>query len=159
MPAVRSRAHGFTLVELIIVMLVSAALAAVAVPRLGSVLGSRLDAYRDGLIAGLRQAATTAAHHRRLVCATLDAAGTLRLSIAAANPAASCSATLAGPDGQAAWVVAPSGVSMSGSPGLSLYFQPVGSVSSTATGAPVDFVLQPTGVTAITVRGRNAHAQ
>jgi MSHA pilin protein MshC len=146
-------------VNLAIGVLVSTAWAALAVPRLGSVLGSRLDAYRDGLMAGLRQAAATAAHHRRLVCATLDAAGTLRLSIAAANPASSCSATLAGPDGQAAWVVAPSGMSMTGSPGLSLYFQPAGTVSSTATGAPVDVVLQPTGVTAITVRGRNAHAQ
>ena len=145
--------RGFTLMELIVVIILLGILAAVAMPRLQAALGARGDAYRDSLVAGLRLASATAQGHRRLVCASVDGSGQLALRIAAANPASSCSNDLPGPDGQAVWARPPSGVALTASPASTLYFQPGGAVSSTASGSSTDFSLRPTGMTAITVRG------
>ena len=151
--------RGFTLVELVVVIILIGVLAAVGLPRMTVALQARGDAYRDSVVAGLRLAQSTAASHRRLVCASIDAQGSLRLRIAAVHGASSCTNDLTGPDGQAVWVAAPNGVTVSGSPGLQLYFQPAGAVSSTAAGAATDFSLTPTGQTAITVRGAHGLVQ
>lgn len=148
------RARGFTLVELVVVIVLLGVLAAVALPRLEMAGGLRADAYRDSVVAGLRLAQSTALSHRRLVCVAFSS-GTMTLRIAAANPASSCSANLAGPDGAAAWVSPPSGTTMAGAPSTTLYFLSDGSVSASATGSATDFTLTPTGLSAITVRGAN----
>jgi MSHA pilin protein MshC len=146
--------RGFTLVELVVVIVLLGVLAALAVPRLEMASGLRADAYRDSVVAGLRLAQSTALSHRRLVCVSFDS-GVMTLRIAAANPATSCSAGLSGPDGAAAWASPPSGTSIAGSPSTTLFFLPDGSASSSASGSATDFTLTPTGLTAITVRGGN----
>lgn len=148
------RARGFTLVELVVVIVLLGVLAAVALPRLETAAGLRADAYRDSVVAGLRLAQSTALSHRRLVCVAFSS-GTMTLRIAAANPATTCSADLTGPDGAAAWATPPSGTTISGTPSTTLYFLADGSVSSSATGNAADFTLSPTGLSAITVRGAN----
>lgn len=147
-------ARGFTLMELIVVIAVLGVLATLALPRLQAALGGRAESYRDSVVAGLRLAGATAQGHRRLVCASFDASHQLSLRIAAANPATTCSHDLRGPDASAIWARAPAGVSLQGSPGRNLYFQPDGLVTTTGAGrSGSDFSLQPAGMSAITVRG------
>lgn len=146
--------QGFTLMELIVVIVVLGVLATLALPRLEAALGGRAESYRDSVVAGLRLASATAQSHRRLVCASFDANSHLALRIAAANPATACSHDLPGPDASTTWARAPSGVGLVASPGRSLYFQPDGQVTSSgAASSGSDFSLVPTGMSAITVRG------
>ena len=144
---------GFSLIELIVVIIVLGVLATVALPRMTGALGVRNDAYRDTAVAGLRLANATAVGHRRLVCASFDANGKLSLRIAAANPASACSNNLPSPDGSTVWVTPPAGMTVVGTPSTSLYFHADGSVTATGTGSITDFSLVPTGMGAITVRG------
>jgi MSHA pilin protein MshC len=153
--ALRGRRQGFTMIELVVVMVILGALAVVALPRLSAALGMRGEAYRDELLSTLRLAASTAQSHRRLVCAQFDTNGHLALRMARSNPASQCSDDWPGPDGTATWVSAPQGVTLSAVPSAVLYFQPAGTVSSTANGGAVDFSITPSGMSGIVVRGRN----
>ena len=63
-------ARGFTMVELIAVMLLVGVLAVVALPRLDGTLGLRGSAWRDQVLAATLQARSLATGHRRLVCLT-----------------------------------------------------------------------------------------
>lgn len=151
--------RGFTLVELVAVLLLVGVLAVVALPRLGELGGFRSDAWRSQALAGLRLAAVTAVGHRRLVCATFESDGRLSLSIASGNPASSCASALPSPDGGSYFAqAAEGGVSLS--PAGPLYFQPNGRVSRDGAGQQVaDRSITASGVPAITVYGESGHAQ
>lgn len=148
------RQRGFTLVELVVVIVIAGVLAVVVLPSFKAASGAAADAYRDSVMAGLRLAQSTALSHRRLVCVQF-AAGRMQVTIAPANPAAACTSVLVGPDGASAWAAPPSGVTMATSPSATLYFNADGSVSGTAGGSATSFTLTPTGLSAITVRGLN----
>lgn len=151
--------RGFTLVELIAVVLLLAALSVVVLPRLGQSLSLRDAAWRDQVLAGLQQARSLAAGHRRLVCATV-ATGELRLAIAGTNPASSCNQNLAGADGDARWAHDASGLAVTVSPAGTLYFQPDGRITSDGAGAtPVDVSIGIAGQPAISLRGVTGHVQ
>ena len=129
------RERGFTLPELIAVILLISILSATALPKFQGALGFRDDAWRDQVVAALRYAHKTAISHRRLVCADV-AAGTVTLSIASANPASVCSAALPGIDGGSASADSRgAAAAASVSPAGPLYFQPSGRVTTDGAGS------------------------
>lgn len=128
------RERGFTMVELIVIMVLLGIMAAVAVPRLINSGERGAQVFGDQLVSGLRQASTAARAHRRLVCASLGPKA-LTLRIAAANPTTStpaCTNLLANaPDGD--FSTSDPDVVASGLSG-NLYFQPNGDITSDAGG-------------------------
>lgn len=156
----RNRHRGFTLIELIAVMTLIGVLAAVVVPRFGVVNGAAAEAYRDAVVAGLREAQALSQGHRRLVCAQFDASAHLSLRIAASHAASACSHDLPGPDAQAVYARAPAGLAVVVSPARTLYFQSGGTVTASGAGGTAsDFSITPAGLAAITVRGLHGRVE
>lgn len=152
--------RGFTLVELITVLIVLGVLAVAVLPRLNDVSDMQAMGYRDQVVAALRHAQKSAVSHRRMVCATL-AGGAVTLTVASANPANSCSAaTLNGPGGGSAYASSPDPVAISASaaPAGPIHFQPSGRVTDSA-GTITDYTITVSGLTgnAITVVGSTGY--
>lgn len=94
----RTAAAGFTLIELVMVLVIAAIIAVVAVPKL---LSSTFDEARlyDDTLAALRYAQRTAVAYQRTVCATFGS-NTLALTYDPAYGGTSCSSDLPPPAGQ-----------------------------------------------------------
>jgi MSHA pilin protein MshC len=141
------RQKGFTLVELVMVIIILGVLAVVALPKLTGTSAFAASAFRSEVISALRYAQKSAVSHRRLVCATLTASA-VTLAIATSNPATSCGTVLASPDGTL-YQSKDSNVTASGTPLSSgLFFQPSGVV--TTTGAGTTLVAGTAGEVSIT---------
>lgn len=67
----RTRTAGFTMVELVVVMVIIGALAAIGIPRLMGDKTSEAAIFGDQVVSGLRRAQKIAMGHRRVVCATV----------------------------------------------------------------------------------------
>ncbi|HVL75157.1 MAG TPA: hypothetical protein VM406_04010 [Noviherbaspirillum sp.] len=92
---------GFTLIELAGILVIVAILAVAVTPRFFSQSVFANRAVHDEMVAFLRYAQKSAVAQRRNVCvAFTGSSATLTIS-ANAGPAASCSNSLTGPDGQA----------------------------------------------------------
>jgi prepilin-type N-terminal cleavage/methylation domain-containing protein len=128
---VRRAAAGFTLVELVVVMILLGILSAVAIPRAMDTTVFEQAAFRDGLAATLRFAQKTAVSHRRLVCVVV-AAQQVSVRIAPVR-GKGCEQDLPGPDGKA--VFSGRGAATSVSPTGTIYFQPNGDITSDSDGA------------------------
>ena len=115
--------RGFSMVELIAVLMLVGVLAVVAMPRMTGTISLRSSAWRDQVQAALLHARTLAQGHRRLVCVVL-ATGDLRLSLASANPATACDTALLGPDGDARWAFDSQGITLTQSPTARCTFSP-----------------------------------
>lgn len=154
------RGHlGFTLPELVAVLLIAGALAAVALPRLGGALAVRDDALRDEVTAALRHAHKTAVAHRRLVCATLSTDG-VQLALAASNPASACSLALTGVDGSAQHARRRGEATIAAAPTATLYFQPSGRVTTDGAGAhSARWTIAVGTLPAIAVVGETGHVR
>ena len=151
--------RGFTVVELIAVLVLVGLLAAVAVPRLNLMATLRGDSWRDQVVAGLRLAQSTAVSHRRLVCASFNG-GHLELQIAAANPATACSGSLNGPDGSNRFTDSLPNGAVTVAPAGTLFFQPSGRVTEDGAGASVSSrSISAAGVVAISVQGQSGHVE
>ena len=86
-PRPAGRSAGFTMAELILVMLILSVLAVTALPRLDAGLGMAGSANRDELIAALRRAHSMATTSRRPVCVTVINTRTTTAVSATASPA------------------------------------------------------------------------
>lgn len=134
--AFAGRQRGFTLVEMVIVMVLLGILAVVALPRLSGGDVFREAGFHAEVVAALRYAQKTAVSHRRLVCAQLTSTS-VTLQIAASNPAGACGTTLLrAPNGADAFASTGS-TSLALSAGTlpaTLFFQPDGRITSDAAG-------------------------
>ena len=130
----RRRRRGFTMVELIAVIVLLGVLSIIALPKMDGAMALRQPAWRDQVLSSLRSAHAVAQGHRRLVCAVL-ATGSVRLSIASLNPASACDTSLPGGDGSADFASEASAITLSVAPAGTLYFQPDGRISSDGAGS------------------------
>lgn len=103
--------RGFTLIELVMVLLLLGILAVYAVPRIINTGDFYARGFHDQSLAYLRYAQKTAIAQRRTVCVALTSTG-ISLSIASAAGSNSCATALSGPGGEAA-LSARSGVAFS----------------------------------------------
>lgn len=151
--------HGFTMVELITVMVLVGVLAVVAMPRLDGALSLRSAAWHDQVQAGLLHARSLAQGHRRLVCVSV-ATGAVQLSMASANPATACNTVLPGIDGDARWAVDTSNIAVTSAPSGTFYFQPDGRITSDGAGTTtVNATITVAGETALVLTGETGHVR
>ncbi len=152
----RRPAAGFTLVELVTVIVILGVLAVVVLPRMTGASAFRGLAFHDEVVAALRYAQKTAVSHRRLVCASFTAS-TVTLTVASANGATICgAATLNGPDGNAAYArsLDPANVTVNIAPAGPVYFQPAGTITSDGAGtALTDYTATVTDAAPISLVG------
>ncbi|MEW6762566.1 MAG: type II secretion system protein [Pseudomonadota bacterium] len=134
------RQAGFTMIELVTVMVLIGAIAAIGIPRL---MGSNTTAtmvFGDQVVSALRHAQKTAVARRRLVCVTLEGkAVRLRMREDFGLPGAGVPCTLSTGATDTEYgstndsVIAGAG-SFAGQASIALFFHPDGTVSKDAAG-------------------------
>ena len=157
----RVHSAGFTLIELITVMVLLGILSVVALPRMGMTSAAyQAQAFSEQVRSALQYAQKTAVSHRRLVCAAVTSTS-VTLTVASLNGASSCSGTTltgAGNGDGSAFATSPNSASVTISPTATVYFQPSGQVSSDGAGSTVsDFSFTVAGNPAIAVQGATGY--
>jgi MSHA pilin protein MshC len=118
--AVRNGSGGFTMIELIVVIVVLGILAAIVMPRWRGDNGFDERAFRDTIVTGLRYAQKSAIASRRTVCASFSSPpASVSFRISTLPPVvADCTtgSTLAGPDGNPLVVTATGNVTFAALP-------------------------------------------
>lgn len=112
-PNLSPRSAGFTLIELVVVLMLVGILGAIAAPRFfdRSVFNNR--GFEDQVLVSLRYAQKAAIAQHRFVCVTFNLNG-LTLTTGATS---ACGNSLASPDGQSSYVVNSAAV-FSSTPGM-----------------------------------------
>lgn len=156
----RMRQAGFTMIELIIVLVLLGILSVFVAPKLVAAISLQDDAWRDELQGALRFAQKSAVARRRLTCVTISNT-TVSITTASGNPASACTVAMTGPDGKATYATAPSGsATTTVSPAGVIYFQPDGRVTTDGAGSSAaDRTISLTGVASLVVLGETGHVE
>lgn len=115
----RRQNSGFTIIELIVVIVMIGILAISILPKWSGTSGFDERGFRDRVVAGLRYAQKSAIAARRTVCASFSSPpASVTFSISTANGAANCAVgnALAGPDTNPLVVTATGNVTFSALP-------------------------------------------
>jgi MSHA pilin protein MshC len=122
----RQNDAGFTLIELVVVIITLGILAAVAIPRLNTKTFDTVGFYQEALSA-VRYAQKEAVAKRRVVCVGL-AANSINVRYARAIGSFTCDTDLTSPRGVSPFTVtAITGVTLASAPAIAtLYFDPLG---------------------------------
>ncbi len=91
------RGGGFTLVELIVILIIIGVLAVAAIPRFMDQSVFETRGFHDETMSLLRYAQKAAIAQRRSVCVTLNATGATMMIAGAAPPSSTCNTALAFP--------------------------------------------------------------
>ncbi|MBM4131628.1 hypothetical protein FJ250_11485 [bacterium] len=141
------RAAGFTLVELITILVVVAILAAVAAPRFFTRSAFEERGFYDEVLATLRYAQRVAIAERREVCVALTASSVALSLNPSTTSGAACSATVNDPGSSTPYAIAvPAGLT------LSMTF-PNASFRFNGLGQPVDNAGNALGNQTLTLSG------
>ena len=134
---------GFTLVELVVVIILVGVLAVVAIPRFRGVASFNTMGFADSVMASLRYAQKQAIAKRRNVCVAFTATTVSFTFASTAGSASVCNTNLTGPAGQSPYSISPDGksvVTFAAVP-AGLTFDALGRPLATATGLPLASVL------------------
>ncbi|MCE1184018.1 MAG: pilus assembly FimT family protein [Zoogloea sp.] len=147
----RRDGRGYTLLELVAVMLLTATLAVVILPRFADQTSFASRGYADTLKASLQHVRRTAIAQRRTACVSLSGS-VLSMRISSAPASASCDLPLADPVGGGALSLSPpNGVSIRMSP-ASFSFDPQGRPS-----AAVSFAIGGSPARTLVVEAESGH--
>lgn len=127
--------HGYTMVELITVMIVVGILAAVAIPRISNTSEFSANAYRNEVASALRHAQKSAVSHRRVVCADIKD-NKVSLQIATAIGSTACNREYLAPDGSKEFASRESIKASGAFVDKRLLFMPNGEIRSDIAGTP-----------------------
>lgn len=130
----RHSVSGFTMIELITIMVLLGILTVMAVPRMNSTSTFRALEFHDKTIAALRYAQKTATSHRRLVCVAF-ASNSVTLTIDHDDNGACNGQALLVPGSSSNIVQSTDSTGVFASTPATLYFQPDGRGTSDAAGA------------------------
>lgn len=156
--------YGFTIVELVTVMIVVGILAAIAIPRITKTDAFSSHAYRNEIASALRHAQKSAVSHRRLVCAALTKdAVTLTIAnqpYAVGDGSATCKVDYRSPDGSQ-YKSREAGIEAEGAfVGATLFFQPNGDITTDSAGTVYAVgVIKITGQPGLSIDGRTGYVQ
>jgi MSHA pilin protein MshC len=131
MIVVRTKTSGFTLVELIVVLIIVGVLAVATLPRFFDQSTFDDRGFYDETLAILRYAQKTAVAQRRLVCVTFTAT-TVALKIAH-NFGGACTDDVMSPNGTASYKITAHGSSQFSTIPSAISFNPDGSASAAAS--------------------------
>jgi MSHA pilin protein MshC len=143
---------GFTMVELVMVMVLIAIMAAYSYPIMTGAMSLRDDGWHDQVQSAMRFAQKSAVARRRLTCLTISRVSsidTVTITTAVANGDTTCPTTLYGPKGASSTSYATADSSSTTTTTGTYYFQPDGRVTSTAVGTTAqDSTISVSGVAA-----------
>ncbi len=146
MRLLRSHHSGFTLVELVTVIVIGGILVATMMPRFTGSHGFEERGFHDETLAALRYAHKAAVSHRRLTCVAFTLT-TVTVTIASVNGAAACNTDLVGPNGQTPYRVTATGTAQFSAVPTNLTFTSLGQPSTVTqvlsfTGLPLTVTIE-----------------